>query len=312
MQRRAATALHLALFGVGAALYIVFVIPRWWVLTGDLPNTAAMVGRIAAGLPIAAAAVPIMLNLRRALQPGFRTPELALRMQAWSAVLHIVAGALIVLAAVAETLLSLDAAGPWLFAVYGAAAAIALLGFAAFHLSRVAEKPPAEAKAPQPDKPPKEKRAKRRGRKRGSPTEDAGDSDDTLDTEDSVAEAPEVSEDSETSAPNRDAEVVETQLDGTEVVEIRLAETDAREIDTVEADTVETDTVETDTVETDTVETDTVETDTVETDTIETDTIETDTAPGDTAPGDTGIADTEKTGGLRNKRPTGKRRRLPR
>ena len=181
MQRRAATALHLALFGVGAALYIVFVIPRWWVLTGDLPNTAAMVGRIAAGLPIAAAAVPIMLNLRRALQPGFRTPELALRMQAWSAVLHIVAGALIVLAAVAETLLSLEAAGPWLFAVYGAAAAIALLGFAAFHLSRVAEKPPAEAKPPQPDKPPKEKRAKRRGRKRGSPTEDSGDSDDTLD-----------------------------------------------------------------------------------------------------------------------------------
>ena len=292
MQRRAATALHLALFGVGAALYIVFVIPRWWVLTGDLPNTAAMVGRIAAGLPIAAAAVPIMLNLRRALQPGFRTPELALRMQAWSAVLHIVAGALIVLAAVAETLLSLEAAGPWLFAVYGAAAAIALLGFAAFHLSRVAEKPPAEAKPPQPDKPPKEKRAKRRGRKRGSPTEDSGDSDDTLDPEDSVAEAPEVSEDSETSAPNRDAEVVETQLDGTEVGEIRLVETDAREIDTVEADTVETDTVETDT--------------------IETDTIETDTAPGDTAPGDTGIADTEKTGGLRNKRPTGKRRRLPR
>ena len=292
MQRRAATALHLALFGVGAALYIVFVIPRWWVLTGDLPNTAATVGRIVAGLPIAAAAVPIMLNLRRALQPGFRTPELALRMQAWSAVLHIVAGALIVLAAVAETLLSLDAAGPWLFAVYGAAAAIALLGFAAFHLSRVAEKPPAEAKAPQPDKPPKEKRAKRRRRKRGSPTEDAGDSDDTLDPENSVAEAPEVSEDSETPASNKDAETVETQLDGTEVVEIRLAETNATEIDTVEADTVETDTVETDT--------------------IETDTIETDTAPGDTAPGDTGIADTEKTGGLRNKRPTGKRRRLPR
>ena len=280
MQRRAATALHLALFGVGAALYIVFVIPRWWVLTGDLPNTAAVVGRIAAGLPIAAAAVPIMLNLRRALQPGFRTPELALRMQAWSAVLHIVAGALIVLAAIAETLLSLAAAGPWLFAVYGAAAAIALLGFAAFHLSRVAEKPPAEAKPPQPDKPdkpPKEKRAKRRGRKRGSPTEDTGGSDDALDPEDSAAEGPEVSEDSETPTPNKDAEIVETQLDGTDVVEGRFAETD-----------------------------------TTETDIIETDTIATDTAPGDTAPGDTAPGDVEKIGGLRNKRPTGKRRRLPR
>lgn len=257
MQRRAATALHLALFGVGAALYIVFVLPRWWVLTGDLPDTAATVGRIAAGLPIAAAAVPIMLNLRRALQPGFHSPELALRMQAWSAVLHVMAGALIVLAAIAETLLSLDVAGPWLFAVYGGAAAIALLGFAAFHLSRIAEKPPADAKPPQPDKPPKEKRAKRRGRKRGSPTDDSGDSDDTVDPEDSVAEAPEISEDSETPAPNRDAETVETQLDGPEVVEIRLAETGAAETDTIETGAIET-------------------------------------------------------GGLRNKRPTGKRRRLPR
>lgn len=273
MQRRAATALHLALFGVGAALFIVFVLPRWWVLTGDLPDTAATVGRIAAGLPIAAAAVPIMLNLRCALQPGFHTPELALRMQAWSAVLHVMAGALIVLAAIAETLLRRDAAGPWLFAVYGAAAAIALLGFAAFQLSRIAEKPPAEAKPPQPDKPPKEKRAKRRGRKRGSPTEDSGDSNDTLGPEDSDAEAPEVSRDSETPAPNKDAETVETQLDGTEFVEMRFAET---EIGAVETDTGSAGTVETES-------------------------------------GETGIADAEKTGGLRNKRPAGKRRhRLPR
>ncbi len=287
MQRRAATALHLALFGVGAALYIVFVIPRWWVLTGDLPNTAAVVGRIAAGVPITVAAVPVLLNLRRSLQPGFRTPELALRMQAWSAVLHAAAGALIIVAAVTEVWLSLGAAGPWLFAVYGAAAAIALLGFAAFHLSHVAEKPPAEAKPPQPDKPPKEKRAKRRGRKRGSPTEDSDDSEDSLDPEDSVAEAPEVSEDSEDSedsAANKDTEVVEAQLDGTEVVEMRPVETDTTETDTTETDTVGTDTTETDTVETDTVET-------------------------DAEPAGTEIADTEKTGGLRNQRPTGKKRR---
>jgi len=268
MQRRAATALHLALFGVGAALYIVFVLPRWWVLTGDLPNAAATVGRIAAGVPITVAAVPVLLNLRRSLQPGFRTPELALRMQAWSAVLHAVAGALIIVAAVTEIWLSLGAAGPWLFAVYGAAAAIALLGFAAFHLSHVAEKPPAEAKPPKPNKPPKEKRAKRRGRKRGSPTEDSGDSEDSLDPEDSVAEAPEDSEDSEDSAANKETEIIEAQLDATEVVEIRP----------------------------------------VGTDTTETDTTETDTEPASTE-----IADTEKTGGLRNKRPTGKRRhRLPR
>jgi len=186
MQRRAATALHLGLFGIGAALYIVFVLPRWWVLTGDLPNTAAMVGRIAAGVPIAAAAVPIMLNLRRALQPGFRTPELALRMRAWSAVMHVLAGILIILAAISEILLGLGAAGPWLFAVYGAAAAIALLGFAAFQLSYAAEKPPAEAKPPKPAKPPKEKKEKRRARKRGGPTEDSAEDRDPVESEDAA------------------------------------------------------------------------------------------------------------------------------
>lgn len=178
MPRRAATALHLALTLLGAALYIVFVLPRWWVLTGDVPSTPAAIGRIAAGLPIALAAVPIMLNLRQALQPGLHTPELALRLRAWSAVLHVVAGVLIILTAITETLLGLGAAGPWLFAVYGAAAAIAILGVAAFFLSRVAEKPPAAAKPPKPAKPAKEKKAKRRARKRGSATDDSAENQD--------------------------------------------------------------------------------------------------------------------------------------
>ena len=172
MPRRAATTLHLALTLLGAALYIVFVLPRWWVLTGDVPSTPAAIGRIAAGVPIALAAVPIMLNLRQALQPGLHTPELALRLRAWAAVLHGVAGVLIILTAIAETLLGLGAAGPWLFAVYGAAAAIAILGVAAFLLSRVAEKPPAPARPPKPAKPKKEKR---RARKRGSATEDSAE-----------------------------------------------------------------------------------------------------------------------------------------
>ncbi len=178
MPRRAATALHLALTLLGAVLYIVFVLPRWWVLTGDVPSTPAAIGRIAAGLPIALAAVPIMLNLRQALQPGLHTPELALRLRAWSAVLHVVAGVLIILTAITETLLGLGAAGPWLFAVYGAAAAIAILGVAAFFLSRVAEKPPAAAKPPKPAKPAKEKKAKRRARKRGSATEGSAENHD--------------------------------------------------------------------------------------------------------------------------------------
>ena len=263
MPRRAATTLHLALTLLGAALYIVFVLPRWWVLTGDVPSTPAAIGRIAAGVPIALAAVPIMLNLRQALQPGLHTPELALRLRAWSAVLHGVAGVLIILTAIAETLLGLGAAGPWLFAVYGAAAAIAILGVAAFLLSRVAEKPPAPARPPKPAKPPKEKRAKRRGRKRGSPIEDSGDSEDAVDTEDTGepedtgAETTEASEDSET--PDSETPDSETPTPSSD------------------AEIVETGTTETNTESTDTEST-----------------------------------DAEKTGGLRNKRPTGKRRRLPR
>ena len=147
MQRRAATALHLALCVVGAALYFVFILPRWWVLTGDIPTTLATVGRIAAGVPIALAAVPVVLNLRHSLKPEFGIPELALRLRAWSAVLHVVAGVLIILTAIVEIWLDLYAAGPWLFAVYGAAAAIAVLAVVAFYLSRIAEKPPAEPKA---------------------------------------------------------------------------------------------------------------------------------------------------------------------
>ena len=146
MQRRAATALHLALCVVGAALYFVFILPRWWVLTGDIPTTLATVGRIAAGVPIALAAVPVVLNLRHSLKPEFGIPELALRLRAWSAVLHVVAGVLIILTAIVEIWLDLYAAGPWLFAVYGAAAAIAVLAVVAFSLSRIAEKPPAEPK----------------------------------------------------------------------------------------------------------------------------------------------------------------------
>jgi hypothetical protein len=146
MQRRAATALHLALCIVGGALYFVFILPRWWVLTGDIPTTLATAGRIAAGVPIALAAVPVVLNLRHSLKPEFGIPELALRLRAWSAVLHVVAGVLIILTAIVEIWLDLYAAGPWLFAVYGAAASIAVLAVVAFYLSRIAEKPPAEPK----------------------------------------------------------------------------------------------------------------------------------------------------------------------
>jgi len=175
MGRRAARALYGALCVVGAVLYFLFVIPRWWVLTGDFPTTLGTAGRIAAGVPIALAAIPVMVVLKGSL--GTRVPELALRLRAWSAVLHVVAGVLVLAAAIAEIWLRLDSAGPWLFALYGAAAAIALLAILAFWLSFVAEQPPDEPEPAKPAKPAKEKKQRRfgkRGTKTGDSDENAG------------------------------------------------------------------------------------------------------------------------------------------
>lgn len=175
MGRRAAIALHLALLLLGTLLYIVFVLPRWWVLIGDIPSTLATAGRIAAGLPIGAAAVPVWLILQRSLRPSAATPELALRLRAWSAVLHVVAGGLILLTAIVEIWLSLTVGGPWLFGVYGAAAAIAILAVAAFYLSFTAEKPPGPAKPPKPKKAPKPKKEKKSKQKDQKSDADAVD-----------------------------------------------------------------------------------------------------------------------------------------
>ena len=188
MQRRAATTLHLALSLVGAVLYLLFVLPRWWVLTGDFPDTLATVGRIAAGVPIALAAVPVVLNLRQSIKPELGTPELALRLRAWSGVLHVVAGVLLILTAIAEIWTGMGSAGQWLFAVYGAAAAIAVLAALAFYLSFIAAQPP---RPPKPAKPvkvkkPRTKRTRTRtevGVEGGiADTEAAGDTVDELGT----------------------------------------------------------------------------------------------------------------------------------
>ena len=178
MRTPAARALHLGLFLTGVVLYVVFVLPRWWVLTGDIPSTLATAGRIAAGIPIAASAWPVWQILQAALRGTPRTPEIALRLRAWSAVLHVVAGVLILLAAVAEIWLRLDVGGPYLFGVYGAAGAIAILAFLGLYLSFVAEKPPAGPKPPraakvkaQQPKPEKTPRGKKRAGKPAAPVE---------------------------------------------------------------------------------------------------------------------------------------------
>lgn len=148
MRTSTARALHLVLFGLGLLLYVVFVLPRWWVLTGDIPRSLATAGRIATGIPIALAALPVMQLLQAGLRTTPRPPELALRLRAWSGVLHVVAGVLILLAAIAEIWLRLEVGAPWLFGVYGAAGAIAILGFLALYLSFVAAQPPGAPKLP--------------------------------------------------------------------------------------------------------------------------------------------------------------------
>jgi hypothetical protein len=227
MQRRAATTLHLALSLAGIVLYVLFVLPRWWVLTGDFPDTLATVGRVVAGVPIALAAIPVVLNLRQSIKPESGTPELALRLRAWSAVLHVVAGILIILTAIAEFGISIDAAGPWLFAVYGAAAAIAVLGIAAYYLSAVAEKPPAPEK---PAKPPKEKTVKQRTRKRGRKT-----GDEAMVAEQSTMPDEDVDGPTET-ATDASSEEDATVVDSAAVVS--HAESEVTEIEVTEIETV--------------------------------------------------------------------------
>lgn len=152
MGRFTATALHLTVWLVGGVLYFLFVLPRWWELMGDISHTLGTALRIVTALVFALAAVPVLVTLQRTREPALGTPALALRLRLWSLILHLVAAALIAGAAVTETWVSLDSAGPWLFGVYGAAAAVAILALGAFYLAFVAD---------QPAKPAREKKAKR-------------------------------------------------------------------------------------------------------------------------------------------------------
>lgn len=235
MSRSAARGLHIALVLVGLLLYLAFVLPRWWVLTGDIPTGVATAGRLAAGIPIALAALPVFVILRDALARTAKTPELALRLRAWSAVLHIVAGGLILLAAIVEIWLRLGVAGPYLFAVYGAAASIAILAVLALYLSFVAEKPPAEPKPPKPTKPPKAKKAKADKTPRGKKKLGA-------------AESADESADGETTDAVFDESTVVT-ADGDTTVSVDTVEVETEAVDLVAAtgETVETDEVITET-----------------------------------------------------------------
>ena len=180
MRRWIAVAWHATFFVVGGALYFFFVLPRWFELTGAWTPTLGMPMRIVAGLLIGLAALPVVFTLLRTRKPEFGTPQLALSLRLWSIVLHVLAGVLIVGAAVAENWLSLDSAGQWLFGIYGAAAGMAVLGALGFYLAFVAELPPP------PPKPIKLKsKATRRGRGKSG---DEAAVDDVDEVEDQVDE----------------------------------------------------------------------------------------------------------------------------
>ncbi|MCV7352909.1 hypothetical protein [Mycobacterium parmense] len=152
-----------ALFSLAAGvLYFFCVLPRWYELMGEMPQALGMAGRIAAGALVGLAALPVVFVLLRSRKPELGTPQLALSIRTWSIVAHVLAGVLIVGTAISEIWLKLDSVGQYLFAIYGAAAAIALLGMFGFYLSFVAELPPP------PPKPIKAKKpaSRRLGRKK--------------------------------------------------------------------------------------------------------------------------------------------------
>ena len=156
----------------------------------------------------------MVFTLLHTRKPEFGTPQLALSLRLWSIVLHVLAGVLVVGAAIAEIWISLDRAGQWLFGIYGGAAAIAVLGALGFYLAYLAELPPPP---PKPLKP--TRRANRRGRESADHAED--DSDVTeeqvgVDSDDTTMGAAEGGADTEEAPPVFVSSVEDTSEDSAE------------------------------------------------------------------------------------------------
>lgn len=191
MGRTVAIAWHASFSIIAAGLYVLFVLPRWWELTGYIPHSIGTALRIVTAVLIGLTALPVVFTWLRTRKPEFGVPQLALSLRVWSTVAHVLAGVLIVVAAISEIWLSLDSFGQYLFGSYGAAAAIAILGIAAFYLSFVAELPPPPPKPIKP-KQPKQSRKDRKKAKRAEETDATGDTPDEPEeaeqTEDAEAE----------------------------------------------------------------------------------------------------------------------------
>lgn len=223
MSRTVATVWHASLSTLAVLLYFLFVLPRWWELTGFAPHVLGTVMRVLLGLLVAAMALPVAAVLKQARKPEYGTPQLALSLRSGSIVAHLVAGALIAGTAVSEIWLSLDSFGTWLFGIYGAAAAIALLGIGAFYLAVVAEMPPPPPKPIKPKAEKQPKQGRRRGKKSGDET-----AQDTVDAEAEVDAEDESDAEAESDTEDADSEATESvEADGDETAEPTAADGDA-------------------------------------------------------------------------------------
>jgi len=179
MRRSMAVWGHVLLLAVAAALYVFFALPRWYELTGHISHPLGTAMRILTGVLIGLNALPVLLTLVRTMRPEQGTPLLAVRLRQSSIVLHVLAGVLIVSAAITEIWVTLDRAGQWLFGCYGAAAAITMLAALAYYLSFVAELRPPPPKARKP----KAEKTRRRGRRKPTDSDSEG-ADETSSEED--------------------------------------------------------------------------------------------------------------------------------
>lgn len=203
MRRPVAILWHASFLVLAGLLFFFFALPRWNELTGDWSHTLGTAMRIVCGLVIALSALPVLFTRQRTALPEYGTPELALSLRTWSIVLHIVAGVLIVGAAISEIWLTLDQAGTWLFGIYGGAAGLALLAALAFYLAFVAELPPP------PPAPLKVKDGNRRGRGKKEAAAVTAEAADEASEEAADEAGPEADEEPTTEADDEPAETAE-------------------------------------------------------------------------------------------------------
>lgn len=229
MRRWIAVLWHASFLILAGVLYFFFVLPRWNELTGAWSGTLGTAMRIVCGVLIGLSALPVVFTWLRTRKPEYGTPTLALTLRACSIALQVLAGVLIVGAAISEIWLSLDSAGAWLFGIYGAAAALALLGAFAFHLAYVAELPPPPPKPLKPKSP-----NQRRGRGKAAESESESDELDEPET----TEASEATEDD----ASVEAEEAEETVVADEATEVADGNDDEKNADKVtEKDSEESD-----------------------------------------------------------------------